>query len=119
LLDAGPIPIGRAMRANRSLLHLLLALAVLLCGLHIGEPSHAEDGAGAHAVSHAVGDAEHSDDEAPGQDEATSHHHCPMAPAVAAPDGPAAFATIAIHGFRPDTALGSLTRAPPLEPPAS
>lgn len=107
------------MHANRSLLHMLLALAVLLCGLHIGEPAHAEDGAGAHAVSHAIGDADHSDNEAPGRDEAASHHHCPMAPAVAAPDGPVAFTAIAIHAARPTTTLGSLTRAPPLEPPAA
>lgn len=107
------------MRPTRSLLHMLLALAVLLCGLHIGEPAHAENGAGEHAATHAIADTGHADSNAPDQDEGADHHHCPMAPAIAAPDDLPVFAAVILLDTRPGASLRSLTRAPPIEPPAA
>jgi hypothetical protein len=105
------------MTPRRSFVHLLLAFAVLLCGLHI-EPAHAEDGDAFHGLVEMT-DAADLGDAPEGQAEQAGHHHCPVAPESTAPTERALLPVAAMHCARPITALRSLTRAPPIEPPAA
>lgn len=105
----------------RRLLHMLLVVCVLWCGAHVAEPVQAHDEAAHHALE--AGPA-HDDGEAPGTHEGGAahavQHHCPVAPdqapgaAVCAVDSGGA-----LHFAAPVAALASLSRAPPVEPPAA
>ena len=103
------------------LLRLLLIVSVLWCGAHIAEPVQAHDAAAHRTLGaepgHVDGDP---DDTRQGSAEHAIHHHCPVA------SGHAAAATScavesggAGHFAAPAAELASLTRAPPLEPPAA
>lgn len=105
----------------RRFLHLLLFVCVLWCGAHVAEPVQAHDEATHHALEAGPG---HEDGEAPGTHESGAahavQHHCPVAPEQA--QGAAACATErgdAAHFAAPVAPLASLTRAPPVEPPAA
>jgi hypothetical protein len=101
-------------------LRLLTILALVFCALGIGETDAAHASApSAQASATAVPDTPPAD---PGGaiPEAAHHHHCPLAPALpqartAAHPASAASAPVASR----IAALASLTRAPPLEPPAA
>jgi hypothetical protein len=107
----------------RRVLHLLLLMAVLWCGIHVGEPAMAHDQT-LHHQFESAGDRGH-DDAGETQDGAldvahVGHHHCPMAPAC----DDASAAAIGIGDGAPLLAaiispLASLSQAPPLEPPAA
>jgi hypothetical protein len=105
----------------RRLLHMVLVVCVLLCGAHVAEPVQGHDEAAHHALD--AGPA-HADREPAGTHEGGAahavQHHCPVAPDPApaattcAPEvGEAAHFSMAV------AVLASLTRAPPLEPPAA
>lgn len=105
----------------RRALHLLLALTVLWCGLHVMEPAEAL--AGPFHADHgtkradAAGDQDEPD-HAPARH--ACHHHCPVAPDLrgaseAAPLAPAA----PILSVANPAALASLAHAPPLQPPSA
>lgn len=106
------------MSRLRPVLHLVLALAVLVCGLHLGEPAHAAEDNPLHAIVHLETDADAAElgDEAPDQ---AGHHHCPMTVDPALLASHEVFPPATRHCARPATALRSFTRAPPLEPPAA
>lgn len=102
----------------RRLLHLLVVIAVLFCALHVGEEAYAFEAAGTQALEPASADDE-SDGSSP-QDAATHsmHHHCPVSGDLFG--GPAfgdAEAVASLVFTRPVAALGSLSQAPPIEPP--
>jgi len=99
----------------------MLIVSVLLCGAHVAEPVQAHDEAMHHALEAGPG---HADDEPAGtHDGGAAHavqHHCPVAPDQVPEAGPAAAETgEAAHFATPVAPLGSLSRAPPLEPPAA
>ncbi len=103
------------------LFSLLLVVCVLWCGVHVAEPVQAHDEAEHHAFE---AGASHADDEPDGTHQGgTAHaiqHHCPVAPDQAAATETCAVETAgAAHFTAPVAALASLTRAPPLEPPAA
>lgn len=107
------------MRPKRSVVHLLLAFAVVLCGLHVGEPAHAAEDP-LHVAAHVLPGLDASGPEpAPAKGEPAGDHCCPMAPETAAAAEHAIVPLFAIHCALPVAALRSLTRAPPLEPPAA
>jgi hypothetical protein len=107
----------------RRALHILMLVAVFLCGAHPGEPAQAHEDPAQHIL--------HLDSHMPDEDGGTGpsdadhvihagHQHCPLA----ADDRGAPFACEAPRAdvplFAPPVAaLASLTRAPPLEPPAA
>src|SRR5262249_26454548 len=106
-----------AMRAS---LHLLLALMVVWCGLHLAGPveasagmSHADRSIGAASPGH-----DHHDGAA--KVRAPRPHPCPAAPAVwaAAPAEPVELPA-AILFAASATTLASLSPAPPLQPPSA
>lgn len=103
------------------LFRLLLIACVLVCGAHVAEPVQAHDEAAHHAFEAGPGHA--GDEPADAHENGAAHavqHHCPFAPDQA----PAAVARALDpcgleHFAAPAVALASLTRAPPLEPPAA
>ena len=108
----------------RAAIRLLTLLCLLWCGVHVAEPAAAHGGPVAEHQAVDVGriipgDPRSSDG---GLEQGThaAHHHCPIAPdqrlagAPAVPN-PAAATPVAPHA----AALASLTRAPPLQPPAA
>jgi hypothetical protein len=103
------------------LLHLLLAIAVLWCGSHLGEPAMAADHPAEATCLVALADnaCDPSGDESPLATH-TSHHHCPSAPAhhvgVSIAQGISTSVLLRPHAVN---ALGSLSQAPPLQPPTS
>jgi len=75
----------------RRALHLLLAFAVLWCGLHVMDPAEARSAAfHADHAAEISGDAGERDDRdhAPAR-HACHHHHCPVAPDLRAAAGAA------------------------------
>jgi len=102
----------------RQALSLFLTMAVLLCGLHIGEPDTPHPVA-AHQLAQDDGAADPAaaGHEAPGQAEDAGHHHCPVALDAASPAPPCAAFSDASPVARPIAALASLAQAPPTEPP--
>lgn len=106
----------------RRALHLLLAFAVLWCGVHLSErPGAADFGfaepAHQNAVFLADSGAGHED---AGDAVHACHHHCP----VATPHRPLAVAeprdaAPQRHDAVPAAALRSRPGAPPLEPPTT
>jgi hypothetical protein len=107
-------------RCMRRVLSLLLVLAVLWCGSHLGESAMAADfhDDAACAVESPL-DCDASGEGSP-QGAHGLHHHCPLAPADRT-------ATSAMLGAspgappcqRPVTRLDSLSQAPPLQPPTA
>lgn len=103
----------------RAAIRLLTMLCLLWCGLHIAEPAAAHDGP---VVEHQAVDTNHPNpsDTTPEQGTHASHHHCPIAPDQAWADAAGApHLVIAAPVAARTTALASLTRAPPLQPPAA
>ncbi|KRA84271.1 hypothetical protein [Altererythrobacter sp. Root672] len=107
----------------RRALHLLLLLAVLWCGIHVGEPAMAHD----ETLHHQLAAADDSSRDAGGEKQDgvfdaahVGHHHCPMAPAcndgAASSTGLTDGAPVFAAAVAP---LASLSQAPPLEPPAA
>ncbi|WP_347302978.1 hypothetical protein V5740_13445 [Croceibacterium sp. TMG7-5b_MA50] len=103
------------------LFRLLLAAAVLWCGLHLS-PAEADGGVwtGADAVAHARA-PDHGDDGHPGTDAVHGcHNHCPVAPDI----GPSPAVGAVGRGqsmlfARPSWSLTTAAQAPPIEPPAA
>ena len=97
------------------------AVARQECARHLAEPVQAHAEGAHHALELELGDA--GDEPGSMQKSGASHalqHHCPVAP----DQTPAAAACSAggdgiAHFAAPVAALGSLTRAPPVEPPAA
>ena len=105
----------------RRLLHMLLVVCVLWCGAHVAEPVQAHDEATHHALE--AGPA-HADGEPDGLHEGGAahavQHHCPVAPDQTPATGTCAIESNgAGHFSAPVAVLVSLTRAPPVEPPAA
>lgn len=107
----------------RRALHLLTIMTVLMCGLHLGEPAQANALTDQlrHAALADVGpdDGEPTDQ---GTDKAAhaNHHHCPIAAEQRALSAPRTLLLgDAILFVRPIAAMKSLSRAPPVEPPAA
>lgn len=101
------------MRAFR----LLTLLCFLWCGLGIAEPAvaHAET-----AAQHETLGAGHWDGESGDASVEGGHHHCPVAPEPPLGTAPAEPLQVALMLFVPVASrLGSLTHAPPLQPPAA
>jgi hypothetical protein len=106
----------------RRLLASLMMLAVLLAGLHLGEAAHAHESAGLHALEEAAAlDPDDADAAGEADNSAHSgHHHCPAAADLARAGGTDSFALVAVPPSSDAvTALDSLSRAPPLEPPVA
>jgi hypothetical protein len=105
----------------RRLFRLLLIACVLVCGAHLAEPVQAHDEAAHHALEAGPGHA--GDEPADAHESGAAHavqHHCPVAPDQAfAARVCAADRGETTHFAAPAAALASLTRAPPLEPPAA
>ena len=107
----------------RRLLQTLLLVAVFLCGVHPGEPAQAHEDPAQHLLHLDSHMPDTGDDGAPADAEqvpAAGHQHCPMS----AGDHFAPVACTAPHNAsllfaRPAATLASLTRAPPVEPPAA
>ena len=103
-------------------LHLLTIIAVLLCGLHIGEPAHAFEG-----VQHALTQADEREagqsgtaDPTPAKAAHGGHAHCPVAPAHNdALEMGAIFLTRAVFSLPAIASLPSRSIAPLIEPPAA
>lgn len=102
----------------RATLHLLVLACLLWCALAIAEPAQAHVGAGEVAAAKAD-QTSWPFDHASGEQAAGDHHHCPVAPNVPLGSMPAQLAQYRapVFALRFDT-LESLTRAPPLQPPA-
>jgi hypothetical protein len=100
-------------------LRLLLIVCVLWCGAHVAQPAWAHDDAAHHRIASAL-DGEEPGHEGSADVAHVGHHHCPAAlhlDAAGSPDGMARHKSLL---FAPRTApLGSLSQAPPLEPPAA
>ena len=104
----------------RAALQLILMAYVLWCALGIAEPAEASAfsyrqdlGASSTPAPHAP---DQRGDEEGGQ---AHHHHCPVAPDLA--PGPSLEPVViraSVPVRSPYAPLGSLTRAPPLQPPA-
>lgn len=107
----------------RRAIQILVLVAVFLCGAHPGEPAQAHEDPAQHLL--------HLDSHMPDQDGGAGpsdadhvihagHQHCPLA----ADDRDAAHSCEAPPSDAPPFAppiapLASLTRAPPLQPPAA
>lgn len=102
----------------RAALHLLVLACLLWCALGIAEPAQAHVELGEVAAAQ-VDQTNWPFDHASGEQAAGDHHHCPVAPHVplaSAPAQPVQHRTpVFAESF---VALESLTRAPPLQPPA-
>lgn len=104
----------------RGAFQLLLICCLIWCALGVTEPAHAYAGSQEQGVSSVAHDdnsmADLSDDEL----SANHHHHCPVAPAI--PWGSASrnphLLPVPIFTAR-IAVLASLSRAPPLQPPAT
>ena len=101
----------------RAAFHLLVLVCLMWCALGIAEPAQAHVGAEDAAVS--AGQSSWSLDHESGEPAAGHHHHCPVAPDVPVGRAQAQAAKYRDPVFAPRfVALASLTRAPPLQPPA-
>ncbi|WP_152608724.1 hypothetical protein [Croceibacterium mercuriale] len=100
---------------------LLLAIAVLWCGLHLS-PAEADGGVwtGADAVAHARS-AEHGRDGHPNADVMHGcHNHCPVAPDIDPSPLLGARTSVRTVLFAlPSWPLTPSAQAPPIEPPAA
>lgn len=107
----------------RRILPALIAIAVLLCGLHIGEADTAHRAADHRAAQGAVavvGDDGDADGDRPAKmAEKGGHHHCPVAPDQGVVAAECREMPGAIAVARPVPALASLAQAPPTEPPSA
>lgn len=101
-------------------MHLLIMIGVLLCGLHFCATAEAHDDAprqGMFSAPHDSGDNGAPD---PAKLAHGTHHHCPVAPDPDVPARPAAALPPESAFFaRPAAPMHSLSRAPPIEPPAA
>lgn len=105
----------------RRVMHILLAVAVLWCGLHLGEPAHAHDEAEQHQAHDGASATDDGEQDRTGPAKAIHlHHHCPMATGqhLNAISAEAAMGE-ALLFVRPVAALHSRSQAPPLEPPVA
>jgi hypothetical protein len=106
----------------RRLLSLLIILAVLGCGLQLGEKETALEVAIHHqfaldAPLHANdGDASTGQ---PAKHADAGHHHCPIAPDLRSEPVLCAPVVETILTVRPVLVMPSLALAPPIEPPAA
>jgi hypothetical protein len=103
------------------LFRLMLIVSVLMCGAHVAEPVQAHDESTHHALEAGPG---HADAEPDGAHEGGAahavQHHCPVAPDLASAGGAGESEPgESAHFAAPAAALVSLTRAPPIEPPAA
>lgn len=102
----------------RATLHLLVLACLLWCALGIAEPAQAHVGAGEVAAAKAD-QTSWPFDHVSGEQAAGDHHHCPVAPHVPLGSTPAQPVQCRAPVFAGSfVALESLTRAPPLQPPA-
>lgn len=106
----------------RRALPLLIALAVLLCGLHIGESDRAHPLAAHQQLDGDAAIPGDDGDTGPGHPAKTAdagHHHCPVAPDQAIAPALCRAMPRAIPTAQPAAPLASLAQAPPIEPPAA
>jgi hypothetical protein len=99
------------------ILHVLLIASVMLCGMHVAQPAWAHDEAAHHQVDSDIDkDSGHEGSADPAH---LAHHHCPAA--LHQDAGPlhdrARNRPLLFAAHAPP--LGSLSQAPPLEPPAA
>lgn len=102
------------------LFRLLTILSLVWCALGVGEPAAAHDDTSAQHITIGAPHAGDTPVDLPPAPESGGHHHCPVAPdlpLVAAAPAIAPVAAMPVAGR--STALASLTRAPPLQPPAA
>ena len=103
----------------RAAFHLLVLACLIWCALGISEPVQAYAGPGVAAAG-GVDPADpllHDED---GEQAAGHHHHCPVAPDLPPGCAPSQAVKYRDPVFTPRFgALDSLTRAPPLQPPAT
>lgn len=104
----------------RAAIRLLTMLCLLWCGLHVAEPAAAHDVSGDTIVALAGAAPADPCDAGSERSAHAGHHHCPIAPdqRLAATTGAPDF-TAGAPVTSPTAALASLTRAPPLQPPAA
>lgn len=102
----------------RLAMHLLLAICLVWCGLHVAEPAEAH-AAGQAEVSLIAEDCDKTP-EGEGRAAHLHHHHCPVAPDQRlAARGSLSFSAQELRFPGRIVPLHSLSRAPPLEPPAA
>jgi hypothetical protein len=106
------------MRQMRAALHLLVVACLIWCALGISEPAEAHVDGSSTAIS--VDEANPSPVDAGDEAAPDHHHHCPVAPDIPVIDAqtPGAKYRDPVFPARAAT-LSSLSRAPPLQPPAS
>lgn len=103
----------------RAAIRLLTLLCLLWCGVHVAEPAAAHGGPVAEHQAIDAGQPSPSDS-VPEQGTHAGHHHCPIAPDQRLAEAAAAPALGTTRPVAAATdALASLTRAPPLQPPAA
>lgn len=101
----------------RAMLHLLMMLAVMLAALHVGE-AHAHESATEHALERSVAASDDIHPSSPSNSADQTHHHCPVAATRnVTPQLPMRALAAALHFPLAAGALGSLSQAPPIEPP--
>jgi hypothetical protein len=102
-------------------LHLLIMVSVLMCGVHFGETAQAHAAVDEHQTfSHTDAQTDQGDDNdrTPANAAHAMHHHCPVATDLRVAFGVEAISIgKAIPFATPVAALGSLSQAPPVEPP--
>lgn len=106
----------------RRVLHILLMIAVLCCGIHLGEDAAAHEGAPAYEIEHATPlPPDDADDPCEtGKVAHAGHHHCPVASDPSPGALPSEIASSdALLFCRPVAALRSRSLPPPVEPPAA
>lgn len=106
----------------RRAVQLFVMLAVLVCGMHAGEPAEAHEDAGYHLLhAEAHMPADHAEEGGHSDKVAhAGHQHCPLAADHGSPPVSPAAPFAGVQPFARDiAALESLSRAPPVEPPAT
>jgi len=105
----------------RPLFNLLLALAVLWCGLHVSPAEAVQSREGAPVASvHSHAESEQGDNHAKPHATHACHHHCPVAAdgGLSAADD-AVIPEPALHHVVAVAALRPIVAAPPVEPPSA
>ncbi len=98
-------------------MHLILMACVFLCALGLAEPAAAHS---PYDREHVVAGATVADGDLSDANALVHHHHCPVAPDLS--HGGAderIMLSVAVPVRSPTAPLASLTRAPPVPPPAT
>lgn len=105
----------------RSALRLLLAFAVLLCGVHLSPAEFDAPSLNAHASTlHLSSLNDHTSDHSLPHAAHGCHNHCPVSPGLPVGEiAPQQFASLALHFAAEVTELKPFAEAPLLQPPAA